>query len=279
MNRLSEDKRVKIIQLLVEGNSLRSCARITDTSITTVSKLLVDVDKACLKFHSNTVVQIRADRVQCDEIWSFVGCKQKNVKSQQYGIGDVWTWVGMDSDTKLIISWFVGERSMQAAKFFMNDLWCRLRTRVQLTTDGLYFYREAVDDTFGSRIDFAQLVKQYSTNSVDLNGKIDRREKYVGADRIVITGNPDKKYISTSHLERQNLTMRMSIRRFTRKTNAFSKKIENHCYAVAINFVYYNFVRIHQTLRVTPAMAAKLTNRFMTLTDLVRLSECQEKSN
>jgi IS1 family transposase len=211
--------------------------------------------------------------VQCDEIWSFVYCKQKNKINDKYGTGNVWTWVAIDQDTKLVISWFAGERDEQAAKFFMNDLWCRLRTRVQLTTDGLSHYKEAVSDSFGRKVDFAQLVKQYSDRTIDKEGKLDKRMKYTGAERITIEGNPERKYISTSHIERQNLTMIMNMRRFTRKTNAFSKKIENHCYAIALHFVYYNFVRIHQTLRVPPAMESKLSDRPMTLKELVLLTE------
>lgn len=253
MNKLSLEKRVKIITLLVEGNSLRSTSRIADVSINTVTRLLVDIGKVCLDFHSKTVVQIRSERVQCDEIWSFVYSKEKNTKVKKYGVGDVWTWVAIDPDTKLVISWFAGQRDEQSAKFFMNDLWCRLRTRVQLSTDGLSFYRDAVDDTFGARIDFAQLVKQYSKDSTTLDGKKDKRLKYIGAEKHIITGNPDKKHISTSMIERQNLTMRMHIRRFTRKTNAFSKKVDNHCYAIALHFVYYNFIKMHKTLRITPA--------------------------
>jgi len=271
MNRLPIEKQVKIIQLLCEGNSLRATSRIVDVSINTVTNLLVDVGKACIKFHSKTVVQIRCKRVQCDEIWSFVYSKEKNTKVDKFGVGNVWTWVALDPDSKLAISWFAGERDIRSAKFFMNDLWCRLRTRVQLTTDGLKHYREAVDDTFGSRVDFAQFVKKYSTESINKNGKIDRRERYIGADRNVITGNPDRKYITTSHIERQNLTMRMHMRRFTRKTNAFSKKLENHCYAIALYFVYYNFVKIHKTLRVPPAMAAGLIKRLMKIEDIARL--------
>lgn len=271
MNRLSLDKRARIIQLLVEGNSLRACSRIVDVSINTVTKLLVDVGIACLRFHSKTVVQIRCKRVQCDEIWSFVYSKEKNTDTDKYGVGNVWTWIAIDPDSKLVISWFAGERDEQAAKFFMNDLWCRLRTRVQLSTDGLVHYKEAVANTFGSKVDFAQLVKQYSNRSVDKEGKLDKRTKYTGAERIVIEGNPDKRYISTSHIERQNLTMRMHMRRFTRKTNAFSKKMDNHCYAIALHFVYYNFVRIHKTLRVTPAMEAKLIDRPLTFEDVALL--------
>lgn len=273
MNKLSLEKRAKIINLLVEGNSLRACSRLVDVSLNTVTKLLVDVGKACLKFHSETVVQVRSERVQCDEIWSFVYSKEKNVKEDKYGVGNVWTWVAIDSDTKLVISFFAGQRDLQSAKFFMNDLWCRLRTRVQLSTDGLPAYVEAVADTFGGKVDFAQLVKQYSNESISDNGKRDRRLKYIGAERTTISGNPDRQYISTSYIERQNLSMRMGMRRFTRKTNAFSKKIENHCYAIALYFVHYNFVRIHKSIRVTPAMEAGLTKRVMKIEDIVNLTE------
>lgn len=262
MNRLSLDKRAQIIQLLVEGNSLRSCSRIADVSINTVTKLLVDVGQACLKFHSQTAVKLRCKRVQCDEIWSFVYCKEKNVVEDKYGVGNVWTWVAMDADSKFVISWFANDRTEEAAKFFMNDLWCRLRTRVQITTDGYNAYPEAVADTFGRRVDFAQMIKEYN-----------EKNRYVGARRIAISGNPDRKYITTSHVERQNLTMRMCIRRFARKTNAFSKKMDNHCYAIALHFVYYNFVRIHKTLRVTPAMEIKLVQKPMTIKDIVLLVE------
>lgn len=172
-----------------------------------------------------------------------------------------------------MISWFAGERDEKAAKFFLNDLWCRLKGRVQLTTDGYRAYEEAVNDSFGRNVDFAQLVKQYSTESTNAEGKPDRRERYIGAERRTITGKPERKYITTSHVERQNLTMRMHMRRFTRKTNAFSKKIENHCYAIALHFVFYNFVRIHKTLRVTPAMAAKFAERSWQVEDIVNLPD------
>lgn len=217
MNRLPLEKRCQIIQLLVEGNSLRACSRIADVSFNTVLKLLVDVGRACLKFHSQTVVRIRAKYVQCDEIWSFVYAKEKNKAGKEAYSGDVWTWVGMDQDSKLVISWYAGLRDQYSANFFMNDLWCRLATHPQLTTDGYPAYREAVADTFGSKVDFAQLVKQYSTNTVNKEGKIDKREKYTGAEKRVICGNPDIKKITTSHVERQNLTMRMGMRRFIRE--------------------------------------------------------------
>lgn len=271
MNRLPLAKRTQIIQLLVEGMSLRATSRVADVSINTVSKLLVDVGIACLKFHSQTVVKVQSKRVQCDEIWSFVYSKEKNTMTDKYGVGNVWTWVGIDADTKLVISWFAGERTEEAARFFMNDLCCRIRGRVQLTTDGLKHYPNAVADTFGETIDFAQLVKQYSDKSTNKEGREDKRMRYTGAERVTVFGDPEKKHISTSFIERQNLTMRMHMRRFTRKTNAFSKKVDNHCYAIALHFVYYNFVRIHKTLRVTPAMEAKLTTKPMTITDIANL--------
>jgi len=273
MNKLSIEKQTQIIHLIVEGCSLRTTARFTDTSLTTVQKLLEDVGRACLKFHSETVVQIRCKRVECDEIWSFVYSKEKNTadNDKHNGLGDVWTWVAIDPDSKLIISWYCGHRDQASATFFMNDLWCRLRTRPQLTTDGYKAYIEAVADSFGGKVDFAQLVKQYSTESKNKDGRIDRRERYTGAKRVVISGAPDLKKISTSMVERQNLTMRMSMRRFTRKTNAFSKKFDNHCFAQAIHFVYYNFCRIHKTLRIAPAMAAGLTKRFMSIGDIANL--------
>ncbi|MBN8880072.1 MAG: DDE-type integrase/transposase/recombinase [Sphingobacteriales bacterium] len=273
MNRLSLAKRSQIIQLLVEGNSLRSCSRIADVSLTTVIKLLVDVGQACVKFHSRTVVKIQSKRIECDEQWSFIYAKEKNKPAHKPEAGDIWTWVAVDADTKLIISWFVGPRNWQSANFFMNDLWRRVRNRVQLSTDGLNTYVEAVAETFGGKIDFAQLVKQYSKESTNKEGKLDKRERYIGAIKKVISGNPDPRYITTAHIERQNLTTRMTNRRFTRQVNAFSKKYDNHCYAVALNFVYYNFARIHRTLRVTPAMEAGLTKKPWKFEDIANLVE------
>lgn len=273
MNRLPIDKRIQIIKLLVEGNSLRATARIVDVAFNTVLRYSVRIGKACLKFHSETVIQVRSKRVECDEIWSFVHTKDKNVEEYKYGVGSVWTWVGFDSDTKLVISWFAGERTIEAAKFFMNDLWCRLRTRVQLSTDGLTHYLEAVKDTFGGRVDFGQLVKQYTKDGLNKQGKPDKRERYAGAIRKQIEGNIPLSEICTSYIERQNLTMRTNIRRFTRETNAFSKKMDNHCYAIALHYVYYNFVRVHSSIRVTPAMESGLTKRLMSFEDLARLED------
>jgi IS1 family transposase len=222
--------------------------------------LFLQAGRACEEFHNSKVVDIVSKKVQCDEIWSFVYAKEKNKPEDKEG-GSVWTWVGIDSDTKLVISWFVGKRDEYSATEFMQDLASRIKNKVQLTTDGLKAYLEAVEDAFHGNADYGQLVKMYKEGN----------NRYTGAIKTPVTGQPDMKYISTSHIERQNLTMRMGMRRFTRKTNGFSKKIENHCYAIALHFVYYNFCRIHQTLRVTPAMEAGLTKDIMELEDIVKL--------
>jgi IS1 family transposase len=274
MNNLPLAKKVQIINLLVEGNSLRSTTRITGCSINTVTKLLVDVGNACQKFHEEKVVNVTSKRVQCDEIWSFVYAKEKNLPEEMQGNGgDAWTWVGIDADTKLVVSWLVGRRDAETAYTFMQDVAYRLKNRVQLTTDGFKSYLDAVEDAFVGNIDYAVLHKTYGNSNIER----DFERRYTPADvtgvkKTRITGNPDDKHISTSYIERQNLTMRMSMRRFTRLTNGFSKKIENHCHAIALNFVYYNFCRIHKTLRVTPAMEAGLTNDIMEIEDIVRLS-------
>jgi IS1 family transposase len=267
MNQLPLSKKVQIINLLVEGSSLRSISRITGASINTVTKLLVDVGKACQDFHNDTVINITSKRIQCDEIWSFVYAKQKNLPDKIEG-GDVWTWTGIDADTKLIVSWLVGDRSAETANIFMQDVCYRLKNRVQLTTDGHKAYLDAVGNSFGSQIDFAQLVKTYGGQQDEVRYS---PAECTGTKKTRIEGNPDERYISTSYVERQNLTMRMSMRRFTRLTNAFSKKMENHCYAIALHFVYYNFCRIHKTLRVTPAMEAGLTKDIMEIEDIIKL--------
>ena len=275
MNNLPIQKRVQIINLLVEGNSLRSTSRIADVSINTVTKLLVDVGRACMNFHNTHVVGLKSTKIQADEIWSFVGCKDKNATPEQKesGMGDAWTWVGIDADSKLVVSWFVGNRSAESAIEFMNDMASRLTNRVQLTTDGLHSYLEAVTDSFGSQIDFAQLVKIYGSSS-DSSNKTERKyspAKLKSITKNVISGNPDLEHVSTSYVERQNLTMRMHMRRFTRLTNAFSKKVENHIHAIALHFVYYNFVKQHKSLRITSAMAAGITKRFMSIEDIANL--------
>lgn len=275
MNKLPIQKKVQIINLLVEGSSLRAASRIADCSINTVTKLLVDVGRACERFHDEKVRALKSTKLQADEIWSFVYSKQKNVPDGMENFaGDIWTWTAIDADSKLIVSWFIGDRTALSANLFMKDVASRLSNRVQLTTDGLSAYVNAVDNAFGSNVDFAQLQKIYGS----AEGESQTERKYspaqcTGAIKNVITGNPDEKHIATSYVERQNLTIRMHNRRFTRLTNAFSKKVDNHCLALALHFVYYNFVKIHKTLRVPPAMQAGLIKRLMTIEDIVKLAD------
>lgn len=272
MNQLPIEKRAQIINLLVEGNSLRATSRITGTSINTVTKLLVDTGKACQKFHNDNVNFLQSKRVECDEIWSFVYAKERHASpelKETKGAGDIWTWTAIDADSKLIISWLVSDRSTESAKMFIEDLASRLSQRIQLTTDAFGAYRPAVDESFGSSIDFGQIIKIYAAGSTGYTKS--GPAPCIGSKKDVVVGNPDFKKISTSYVERQNLNMRMSIKRFARLTNAFSKKVENHTYAVALHFMYYNFVRVHKTLRVTPAMEAGLTKKPMTIEEIVRL--------
>ena len=250
MNKLSKHKRIQILEMLVEGMSMRSVSRVVGVSINTVLKLLVDAGEACALYHDEHVRNIKAAHIQCDEIWAFCYCKQKTVDRQnvlQEGAGDVWTWTALERDTKLIIAYEVGDRSAVTAMEFIANLRTRLATRVQLTTDGLKAYLEAIEDAFGDDIDFAQLVKIYDKDT-------DQRKR-------AVIGNPVERDISTSHVERQNLNMRMGMRRFTRLTNAFSKKLENHVHMLSLYFVYYNFVRKHLTLGTTPAVTAGLAQR------------------
>lgn len=272
MNRLSIAGRAAILGMLVEGNSLRSCSRLADVSINTVTKLLVDLGAACERFHDEHVRNVRVRRLQCDEIWCFVGAKAKNVTPEKkaQGWGDTWTWTGLDADTKLCLSYLVGGRGLAWAKEFMADCASRIRGRVQITTDGHKAYLDAVEDAFGADIDYAQLQKIYGAPS-------DNETRYspavcIGCDMKVVSGNPDPKHVSTSYVERHNLTMRMGMRRFTRLTNGFSKKIDNHAAMVAIHAMYYNFGRIHKTLRITPAMAAGLSDHVWALEEIVLLA-------
>ena len=271
MNRLSTDTRVTILNMLIEGSSIRSISRVTGASKDTVSKLLVDAGKACADIHDKAVRNLNVRHIQCDEIWAFAYAKQKNAaraKGVIDGAGDVWTWTGID--TKLLVSWLVGGRDAEYAIEFMDDLRSRLENRVQLSTDGYGAYLEAVDGAFGGNIDYAQLIKVYGKPSDE-----DRR-RYSPGDciairKIDVSGFPNMDEVNTSHVERHNLTMRMSMRRFTRLTNAFSKKIENHAYAVALYAVYYNFIRPHTTLSgQTPAQAAGLAAQRLTMRQLVK---------
>ena len=270
MNKLPLSKRVQILAMLCEGSSMRSISRVADVSINTVSKLLVEAGEACLTLHDETVRGVKASRIQCDEIWSFCHAKQKNVataKAAPEGAGDVWTWTALDADTKLIVSFYVGDRSGESAMVLMDDLRARLANRVQLTTDGHKAYLEAVEGAFGADVDFAQLVKLYGP-TITAPGRYSPAE-CIGAKKVRREGNPDIAHVSTSYVERQNLTMRMSMRRFTRLTNGFSKKLDNHIHALALYFAFYNFCRIHKTLRMSPAMAAGITDTLWSLEDIV----------
>lgn len=269
MNKLPLAKRTQILAMLCEGSSMRSISRVADVSINTVSKLLVEAGEAALALHDENVRNVKASRVQCDEIWSFCHAKQKNVataKAAPEGAGEVWTWTALDADTKLIVSFYVGDRSGESAMVLMDDLRTRLANRVQLTTDGHKAYLEAVEGAFGSDVDFAQLIKLYGP-TITAPGRYSPAE-CIGAKKQRVMGSPDIAHVSTSYVERQNLTMRMSMRRFTRLTNAFSKKLDNHIHALALYFAFYNFCRIHKTLRVTPAMAAGITDRLWSLEDI-----------
>jgi IS1 family transposase len=277
MNRLSTEDRARILHMLCEGMSIRAITRLTGASKNTVAKLLVDAGKACAAYHDEHVRNVKAARVQVDEIWSFTYSKQKNVasaKAAPEGAGDTWTWTAIDADTKLIVSYLVGGRDAEYAVAFIQDLADRVANRFQLTSDGLNFYLGAVEDAFGDDVDFAQLVKIYG-NAPGVPGRYSPAE-CTGAKKTRITGSPDPDHVSTSYVERQNLTMRMHMRRFTRLTNAFSKKIENHAYAVALHMMFYNFIRIHKTLRVTPAMAAGVTDRLWEIADIAKLVEDAE---
>ena len=275
MNRLPVAKRAQILSLLCEGTSMRAVSRLADVSINTVSKLLVDAGRLCAALHDDQVQQVKAHRVQVDEIWSFTYAKQKNVaraKKAPEGAGDTWTWTGLDADSKLIVSWLVGPRDAGSAFTFTSDLKARIANRVQLTSDGLKLYVDAIEDVFGADVDYAQLVKLYGSPSED-EARRYSPAKCIGCLSKPVTGDPDPKHISTSYAERQNLTMRMHMRRFTRLTNGFSKKLENHVHMIALYAVFYNFTKIHKTLRVTPAMEAGLTDHVWSMEDVVRLLE------
>ena len=279
MNRLSTAERVQVVAALVEGNSIRATARMTDVSKPTILKLITDLGTACAEYQDTALRGLSCQRIQCDEIWQFCYAKAKNVpasKAGQFGFGDVWTWVALDADTKLVPTWLVGPRNGRAAYEFMMDLASRLTHRVQITTDGHRPYLEAIEAAFGMDVDFAQLIKIYGDDR-------DAPARYSpghckGCFGRVIQGDPNPAHVSTSYVERQNLTMRMGMRRFTRLTNGFSKKVENHGHAVAIHFMHYNFARIHRSLRCTPAMRAGVSTRVWSVRDIVTLLEAQESA-
>jgi len=281
MNRLPFEKRVQILAMLCEGSSMRSVARVCDVSINTVSKLLVDAGSACAAFHADAVRAVKVRRVQCDEIWSFCYKKQSNTTGadSKMGRGDVWTWTALEADTKLIISWMVGGRDADTASLFIQDLADRVANRFQLTTDGHHAYLDAVEDAFGGDIDYAMLVKLYGDDRSAARRSPERRyspSQVIGTRYQRICGAPQDHFTSTSYVERQNLTMRMSMRRFTRLTNAFSKKFDNHCHALALYFVWYNFARTHKAHKLSPAMAAGLTDRLWDMSDIVSLIDARE---
>jgi IS1 family transposase len=280
MNKLTPYKRIAVLRCLCEGTSVNSTVRLTGVSKPTILKLLAAVGVVCLEYQDRVFRNLSCQRLQLDEIWSFCYAKQANVPEKMrgvFGYGDVWTWTAIDAQTKLVPCWVVGLRTADFAQAFIADLKSRLKDRAQLTSDGLKLYVTAVSDNFGTEVDFAQLEKYYGTPEKIQPGKLYPVSECIGSRKVERIGNPDRKHISTSFVERQNLTMRMVMRRFTRSTNAFSKKIENHVHAISLYFMYYNFCRIHQTLRITPAMAAGVTSRLWDLEDVVSLLEPTEK--
>jgi IS1 family transposase len=268
MNGLDSSRRSQVVRCLIEGCSIRSTVRLTGVAKNTVVRLLIELAEVCADYHNTAVRNVRVRRLQCDEIWQFVGAKKKNVTPEQEtkGWGDVWTWTAIDADTKLCLTYYVGDRGKHSAYNFMCDAAKRISGRPQITTDAHRPYLQAIEDAFGTEVDYAQLHKIFGAATPD-------ESRYspatcIGCDMKTVMGNPDPKHVSTSFVERQNLSMRMGIRRFTRLTNAFSKKVENHAASVAIWFMYYNFVRVHQTLRVTPAMEAGISDHVWSIEEM-----------
>lgn len=280
MNKLSTEKRRQVVAALVEGNGIRATVRMTGVSKNTIAKLLVELGAACADYLDKALVNLNCKRIQCDEIWSFVGAKEDNVREElrgTFGVGNVWTWVAMDADSKLIAAWTVGGRDAGTAYGFMQDLANRLTNRVQLTTDGHRAYLSAVEDALGSNVDYAMLVKLYGS---DRESEVRYSPgECIGCREIVVSGKPDPQHISTSYIERQNLTMRMQMRRFTRLTNGFSKKLENHIASIALHYMHYNFCRVHQTLRVTPAMEAGVADHIWTITEMLSILDSKQSEN
>jgi len=266
--------------MLCEGSSMRAITRVTGVSLNTVTKLLIDAGKACAAYHDDNVRNVKAQRIQCDEIWAFCYSKQRNVaaaKAAPADAGDVWTWTALEASSKLLISYMVGGRDGEYAMALMDDLRARLANRVQLTTDGHKAYLNAVEEAFGADIDYAQLVKLYGETPEAMKGRYSPAE-CIGAKKEPITGTPDQAHVSTSYVERSNLSIRMHMRRFTRLTNAHSKKFENHVWAVALHVMFYNFVRIHSTIRMSPAMAAGISSRLWDMSDIVALIDARQEA-
>jgi len=277
MNKLDSKKRGEVIAAIIEGCSIRSVVRMTGVAKKTVARLLIEVGAVCSAYQDRAFRNLSCRRLQVDELWGYVGAKQKNLTPKNIArgaVGDIWLWTAIDADTKIVPSWFLGDRGPESAYMFMTDLAGRLRNRVQLTSDGLKVYLNAVESAFGANIDYAMLIKIYGETS-------EGQKRYspaecIGCERRGVTGKPDPDHISTSYVERHNLSVRMTVRRYTRLTNAFSKKIENHAAAIALGYFAYNFIKIHSTLRCTPAMAAGVTHRLWEVSDLVALLEAEE---
>jgi IS1 family transposase len=282
MNKLPNAKRIQVLSMLCEGSSMRAITRITGVSLNTVTKLLVDAGKVCWAYHDEHVRCVKATRIQCDEIWAFCYSKQRNVptaKAAPEGAGDVWTWTALEASSKLMVSFMVGGRDGEYAMALMDDLRGRLANRVQLTTDGHRAYLNAVEEAFGDDIDYAMLIKLYGAGPATTADAAARRyspAECVGTRKDMIVGKPDMAHVSTSYVERNNLSIRMHVRRFTRLTNAHSKKFENHAWAVALHVMFYNFTRIHSTLRMSPAMKAGITDRLWDMSDIVALIDAAE---
>ncbi|MGD0499599.1 MAG: DDE-type integrase/transposase/recombinase [Bryobacteraceae bacterium] len=279
MNRLTSEQRAKVISCLIEGNSVRSTVRMTGVAKKTVMRLVFEAGTFCAQYQDRVFQNLKCERMQVDECWSFCYCKDKNVTpdiaAKNPGAGDAWLWAAIDADTKLVPCWLIGKRDPNSARDFIEDLAGRLANRIQLTSDGLKMYVKAVDRAFGEDIDYAMLVKVYGAPE-------EPEKRYspaicLGCESHTVTGTPDPKHISTSYVERHNLSVRMTARRFTRLTNTFSKKIENHIAAVALTYFAYNFIKIHRTLRTTPAMAAGVTDRLWDVADLVAAWEAEEQ--
>lgn len=275
MRKLTTEKRAAILSALVEGNSVNATARMCGVSKITVLRLLADAGQFCADYHDVYVRGLASKRVQLDEMWAFCGCKDKAKQAGAMGYGSVWTWIGMDADTKLCVSYLIGDRGAACAEVFTKDVASRLESRIQLTTDGHSVYADAVDSAFHGQVDYAMLIKVFGKVGVEEQRRYSPAE-CKGCKKQTMSGNPDKKHVSTSFIERQNLTVRMSVRRMTRLTNAFSKKIDNHVHALALHYFHYNFIRKHQTLKTTPAVAAGIANAPLSILDLVTMIEAEE---